>query len=212
MIEQLPPHESATAPPANEGTDPPPIRKVTRQVAFEGRWDRDRAHKIAALFDGMAHDWAARSVDPGRSAPVVDALDRGGLDRRGRWIELGSGTGAGTAILAPHVPDLVAFDLAGAMLAEAPAHLAPRVQGDASVMPFADDTFDVVVMVNMLLFPEEVDRVLRPTGAVVWINTLGDQTPIHLPVDDVRQALPGDWRGVTADAGTGFWAVFTRVQ
>ncbi len=166
---------------------------------------------MAALFDGMASQWSARSLDPNRTTPLVDSLERGGLDRAGCWIELGSGTGAGTAVLAPQVAKLTAFDLAGAMLAEAPADLAPRVHGDASRMPFADDTFDVVVMVNMLLFPNEVDRVLRPSGAVLWVNTLGDQTPIHLPVDDVLRALPGDWHGVTADAGTGFWAVFRRV-
>ncbi len=209
MIERLAPHPSTVAPSGSAGAASP-IRKVTRQVAFEGRWDSDRAHKVAALFDGMAEEWSARSDDPNRAAPVADALDRGDLDRNGRWIELGSGTGAGTAVLTPHVANLTAFDLAGAMLAHAPPELAPRVHGDASIMPFADDTFDVVVMVNMLLFPDEVDRVLRPSGAVLWINTLGDQTPIHLPVDDVAIALPGSWNGVTADAGTGFWAVLRR--
>ncbi len=65
-------------------------------------------------------------------------------------------------------------------------------------------------MINMLLFPNEVDRVLAVGGAVVWINTLGDQTPIHLPVEDVALALPGSWHGVSANAGTGFWAVYRR--
>jgi hypothetical protein len=65
-------------------------------------------------------------------------------------------------------------------------------------------------MINMILFPDEVDRILRPNGRVVWINTLGDQTPIHLPPDDVATALPGDWDGVTARAGVGLWAVFRR--
>ena len=61
------------------------------------------------------------------------------------------------------------------------------------------------LMINMLLFPHEVDRVLRPAGVVLWVNTLGDQTPIHLPAADVLEALPGEWSGATADAGTGFW-------
>ena len=65
-------------------------------------------------------------------------------------------------------------------------------------------------MINMLLFPHEVDRVLRPAGTVVWVNTLGDQTPIHLPPDDVLRALPGDWTGRTASAGIGFWLTATR--
>ncbi|MEZ5225446.1 MAG: class I SAM-dependent methyltransferase [Acidimicrobiales bacterium] len=209
MIERLTPHESAVAPPSMAGPDHP-MRKVTRRVAFDGGWDAERARKVGALFDGMAADWASDSVEPSTASVIGDGLERGRLDRSGRWIELGSGTGAGTRVLAPHVAQLTAFDLAAAMLAEAPAHLAPRVHGDANVLPFADATFDVVVMVNMLLFPHEVDRVLRPSGSVLWVNTLGDQTPIHLPPDDVCRALPGEWCGVTAEAGTGFWAVLTR--
>jgi len=95
------------------------------------------------------------------------------------------------------------------MLAHAPDH-SPRVQADSSRLPLADDTADVVLMINMILFPDEVDRILRPEGQVVWINTLGDQTPIHLPPDDVAAALPGEWVGVAARAGVGLWAVLRR--
>ncbi len=66
------------------------------------------------------------------------------------------------------------------------------VRADASVLPFADDCFDAILLINMLLFPAEVDRLLRPDGVVVWVNTLDDQTPIHLPPADVLDALPGD--------------------
>ena len=124
----------------------------------------------------------------------------------------GSGTGAGTRVLHDRVEALVAFDLSGAMLAHAPGALAPRVRGDASLLPFADDTFDVVVMVNMILFPHEVDRVLATAGWMLWINTLGDQTPIHLPVVDVARAMPGSWSVTTARAGSGFWATLQRAR
>jgi ubiquinone/menaquinone biosynthesis C-methylase UbiE len=79
------------------------------------------------------------------------------------------------------------------------------------MLPFHDRSFDAVVMINMLLFPHEVARVLRHAGTVLWVNTLGDQTPIHLPPDDVLTALPGTWTGRTAKAGTGFWLAATRV-
>lgn len=187
------------------------MRKVTRQVAFDGAWDAERARKVGGLFDGMAEEWVERSADPTKSIPIADALERSGVEQHGQWLELGSGTGAGTRALAPQVSRLIACDLAGAMLAEAPGDLAPRVQADASRLPFGNHAFDVVLMVNMLLFPSEVDRILAPSGTVLWINTLGDQTPIHLPAEDVALALPGTWRGVMADAGTGFWASFTRV-
>ena len=112
-------------------------------------------------------------------------------------------------MLEPLVAEVVAFDLAAAMLAEAP-EIAPRVRGDASTLPFGTNSVDAVLLVNMILFPAEVDRVLRPRGTVLWVNTLGDQTPIHLPAEDVAEALPGHWKGVTARAGTGFWAALRR--
>ena len=187
-----------------------PMRKLTRQVAFEGAWDAERAKKVGDLFDGMAADWSTDHVDATKAAPIADALTRGIAKADGRWLELGSGTGAGTRVLSGGVDSLVAFDLAAEMLAHAPGELAPRVRGDASVLPFADDAFDNVLMVNMLLFPGEVERVLAPGGTVVWVNTLGDQTPIHLPAADVAEALPGAWEGVTANAGTGLWATLRR--
>lgn len=187
-----------------------PMRKLTHQVAFDGAWDSTRADKIGALFDSLAANWSEDHVNQTKAAPILDALDRGAVSTVGRWLELGSGTGAGTRVLHDRVDSLVALDLAAEMLSNAPGELAPRVRGDASVLPFGDDAFDVVMMVNMLLFPAEVDRVLAPSGSVVWINTLGDQTPIHLPAADVAAALPGTWRGVTARAGTGFWAALSR--
>lgn len=187
-----------------------PMRKLTRQVAFDGAWDDARAKKVGDLFDSMAADWSTDHVDATKAAPIVDAIERGTASAAGRWLELGSGTGAGTRVLSGQVGSLVAFDLAAEMLAHAPGDLAPRVRGDASVLPFGDNAFDSVLMVNMLLFPGEVDRVLAPGGTVVWVNTLGDQTPIHLPAADVAQALPGEWEGVTAKAGTGLWATLRR--
>ncbi len=157
----------------------------------------------------MAADWSADHVDEVKAAPVRDALRRGDLQLDGRWLELGSGTGAGSRVLAGLVDRLLTVDLSAQMLANAP-DLAPRVQADASVLPFPDASVDTVMMINMLLFPEQVNRVLRPGGALLWINSLGDQTPIHLPPADVIAALPGSWSGTTARAGSGFWAVVRR--
>lgn len=208
-FERLPDAPDWRAPEPFAGVDHP-MRKVTRQVAFDGIWDATRAAKVAALFDSMAADWSETHVDETKAAPIDDGLERGSVRTAGRWLEIGSGTGAGTRVLHDRVDQLVAFDLAAEMLRHAPGELAPRVRGDASALPFADGSFDAVLMVNMLLFPAEVDRVLALHGSVLWVNTLGDQTPIHLPPDDVAAALPGNWVGQTARAGTGFWASLRR--
>ena len=184
-----------------------PTREVTETVAFDAAWDFSRREKVRELFDGMAAEWSSRAT-PGREASILDALDRGGL-AGDRVIELGSGTGLGTGHLIERFDDVVALDLSMAMLHHQP-DLAPKVQADASVLPFPDDAADLLVLVNMLLFPAEVDRVLRPGGGLLWINTLGHETPIHLSPEAVVDALPGSWTATAGRAGSGLWASVQR--
>lgn len=184
-----------------------PMREVTETVAFDAAWDFSRREKVRELFDGMAAEWSSRAA-PEREASILDALDRGGL-AGDRVIELGSGTGLGTGHLIERFDDVVALDLSMAMLHHQP-DLAPKVQADASVLPFPDDAADLLVLVNMLLFPAEVDRVLRPGGGLLWINTLGHETPIHLSPEAVVDALPGSWTATAGRAGSGLWASVQR--
>jgi len=209
LIEQLPRiHPLEPGRPAVGGPDHP-MRKVTQQVAFEpDGWTPDRAAKVAALFDSMAADWHTRENED-RLVSIDDALERGALPR-GRCLEVGSGTGHGTKRLAGHFEKLVALDLSIEMLRRAPPELAARVQADSAKLPFADDAFDVLVLVNALLMPAEVDRVLAPGGAVLWVSALAEFTPIYLPAEDVEKALPGEWNGRAAEAGWGSWCVLRR--
>lgn len=186
------------------------MRKVTRQVAFDaGGWTDERRAKVGELFDSLASEWHTRE-HPLRMVPLADAFERGGPLGYGVGLEIGSGTGLGTAWLSARFELLVAVDLSWEMLALSPPDPAPRMQADASALPFADGSIDAVVLINMLLFPDEVARVLKPDGALVWVNTSGDRTPIHLPADDVDAALPGDWTGVASEAAWGTWAVLRR--
>lgn len=209
MITELPAHPDAADPGSFAGPDHP-MRKLTRSIALGEPWTADDARRVAAIFDGLAPEWSERHVDPVKAAVVNDALERGRPPLRGRWLELGSGTGAGTRLLDGRVGEQVSVDLSPGMLAHAPHGIAPKVRADSSRLPFPENAFDAILMINMLLFPDEVDRVLRPDGAIVWVNTLGDQTPIHLPPADVVRALPGDWTGFASRAGTGLWAVLRR--
>ena len=65
-------------------------------------------------------------------------------------------------------------------------------------------------MINAFLFPAEVERVLSPGGALVWVNSSGEDTLIHLSVDDLLAALPGEWCGTSSRAGEGLWCVLRR--
>ena len=209
MITELPDHPDTTEPEPFAGPNHP-MRKLTRSIALGEPWTDEDARHVAAIFDGLAPEWTERQVDPQKAAVVEDALERGAPPLDGRWLELGSGTGAGTRLLHGRVSEQVSVDLSAGMLAHAPDGLAPKVRADSARLPFRADTFDAILMINMILFPSEVDRVLRPGGALVWVNTKGDQTPIHLPPADVERALPGNWNGVAARAATGLWAVLRR--
>lgn len=208
MLTELSDHPEATEPDPFAGPDHP-IRQVTRKMAFGGEWRPDHGKRMSKLFDELAPEWASRHVEATKRAPIDDAVERGDLPLTGHWLELGSGTGAGAEVLGPRIGSLVCTDISAGMLAHAP-DTAPKIRSDASRLPLRADVFDGVLMINMLLFPTEVDRVLKATGTVLWINSLGDQTPIHLPAADVLEALPGEWRGVSARAGTGFWLAARR--
>ena len=70
--------------------------------------------------------------------------------------------------------------------------------------------FSLLVLVNAFVFPAEVDRVLSPGGALVWVNSSGEQTPIYLSVEDLVAGLPGEWTGTSSRAGDGHWCVLRR--
>lgn len=157
----------------------------------------------------MAADWTESHDVAGRYDPLVDAIDR--CDVSGRvCVELGSGTGLGTRHLVDRFDTVVAIDLALDMLRHAPRRSASRVQGDSSRLPLKDAAADVVVLVNMLLFPVEIDRILAPGGSLVWVNTVAERTPIHLDAEEVHDALPGEWAVVHSRAGAGLWATAVR--
>lgn len=51
---------------------------------------------------------------------------------------------------------------------------------------------------------------LRNGGAVLWVNTSGEKTPIHLATAEVASALPFQVEGVESRAGAGTWCCLTR--
>lgn len=214
MITELPiliPGEGE--PPAGLGADHP-MRQVTRAVAFEpDGWNAERKQQVITLFDQLAGEWNTREV-PGREAPLLDALHRG-LDAAPELqhrlaIDIGAGTGLFAQELAERFPLLVAVDISSEMIRRTPPELAARVQADANDLPLPAGSVDALVLVNCFLFPAEVQRVLAPHGVVVWVNSRGSDTPIHLTAHEVDQALPGAWTGVASMAGWGTWSVHWR--
>ena len=188
-----------------------PMRQVTYAAAAEvGAWTPDLAGQVTAAFDGLAGEWHTRH-SPGRLEAVADAVDRGAPPDHGLWLELGAGDGFASATLAARAPALVAVELSAAMLAASPDDGVPRLRADASALPLDDHAVTCAILVNMLLFPTELDRVLAPGGTLVWVSSRGPATPIHLTSAQVVAALPGRWGGVESQHGTATWCALRRL-
>ena len=210
-IDRLPDLEIPGHAPSQPGGADHPMRVMTRRAAgLEGPpWDAAARREVGALFDGLAPEWHTRT-SPERARVVADALERGRIGTGDTALELGSGIGAYTATLSERFRRVVATDLSIEMLRLATGEPGQRVLADGHRLPLSEGSVDAVVLVNMLLFPDEVDRVLAPGGCVVWVSSSGEATPIHLMPDEVADALPGAWTGTWARAGTGLWTVLRR--
>lgn len=210
-IDRLPDLEIPGHTPSQPDGADHPMRVMTRRAAgLEGPpWDASARAEVATLFDGLAPEWHTRT-SPERAQVVLDALERGAPGGAGTVLELGSGTGTYTAALAERWDRVVAVDVSVEMLRLAGGEPGHRVLADAADLPLADGSVDAAVLVNMMLFPAELDRVLAPGGCVVWVNSSGEATPIHLLPAEVADALPGTWTGTWARAGTGIWSVLRR--
>jgi ubiquinone/menaquinone biosynthesis C-methylase UbiE len=190
------------------------MRIATRRAAGldTAGWTGELRGQVEEFFDGLAGEWHTR-ISPQRTAVVTDALVRG-LDpirvSPGMAVEVGSGIGTYSALIAERFPMVVAVDLSLAMLKLAPGGPAHRIQADGAMLPVRDGSAAAIVLINAFLFPAEVDRVLSRDGALVWVNSSGEQTPIYLSVDDLVARLPGEWAGRSSRAGEGHWCVLQR--
>jgi SAM-dependent methyltransferase len=147
-------------------------------------------------FDLIAADWDSMR-DPDHLRPYEEALERVDPVPK-RALDLGTGTGQGAFAIAQRFPEVevVGLDLAGQMLdvarRQTPAELAGRVrfeQGDASALPYGDDSFELVAHANMIPFFDELARVLSPGGQALFAFSLGPATPIYVSPERLREEL-----------------------
>lgn len=213
-IRRLPPVAIAGHGSSGMGTPDHPMRIATRRAAGldAGGWTAELRDQVENFFDDLAKEWHTRT-SPERTAVVTDALSRG-LDPidlpAGVAVEVGCGIGTYSNLLAERFATVVAVDLSLPMLKLARCGPAHRVQADGARLPLHDSCAAAIVLINAFLFPQEVQRVLSPGGALVWVNSSGEQTPIYLSVEDLVAQLPGEWTGTSSRAGQGHWCVLRR--
>lgn len=170
---------------------------------------------LRSQFDRLAPVWDAMR-GPETLAPVAAGLDR--LDSQPRRIlDLGTGTGVVARLAAQRFPEaeVTGADISSGMIQEARrlTH-SPRVAyrvADAERLPFADGSFELVTLGNMIPFFDELARVVAAGGHVLVAFSAGAETPIYVRPERLRRELAS--RGfeeiaeLSAGRGTAFLAV-----
>lgn len=168
---------------------------TTAVVARPALW-RLLRRPLRSQFEHLAPVWDKRR-GPETLIPLGAALDRLGTAPQ-RILDLGTGTGAAARVIARRFPEaeVLGVDVAPKMVEEArallPAELAGRVRfevGDASSLEFEPGAFDLVVLLNMIPFFEELARVTAPGGTVIFAFSSGPETPIYVPTEKLRERL-----------------------
>lgn len=129
----------------------------------------------------------------------------GGILRESNILEVGCGLGYGSSFLSQHYqPKLVVgMDISPDQIARAKIHQVSGINsgklrfaiGEAESMPFTDGSFDYVVsveaaqhFVSMNSFSEEVSRVLKPGGKLVFTSFF---PTLKEGVDALNAIVPG---------------------
>jgi ubiquinone/menaquinone biosynthesis C-methylase UbiE len=192
-------------------------RFTTNQVVRRpGAWrflrglTRLQFHRLAPVWDRMRSPEAFDALEA-----ALTSIEKGPA----RALDVGTGTGAAAFIIAERWPEaeVVGVDLAAGMLAEARRKTSPELAGrvrfeqaDAERLPFADASFDLVTLSNMIPFFDELARVLAPGGSVVFAFSGGADTPIYVPPERLREELSqrgfADFAEFAAGRGTALLA------
>ncbi len=135
--------------------------------------------RLGAFPESMAGEME-RHYSPGRTWESL-AFGLLGLLRLGRVLDVGCGDGAVAAMLAPRARSITCIDASERMVAAAQRRLEPFeanvVQADMHEVPFDDESFDQVLLLNVLVHPDkparavdEAARVLAPGGDLVIVT------------------------------------------
>lgn len=146
--------------------------------------DQERLRELqseqrGALPEGLV-DQLERDYSPGRSWRSL-ALGLAALLDLGDVLDAGSGDGAAAMTIAPYCKSLTCIDTSERLIAQCKQRLAqnPRVRAlvaDVHALPFADASFDTVLIFHTLTYTaepatalKECARVLRPGGRLILL-------------------------------------------
>ena len=147
---------------------------------------RSRRTAVAQeYFAGIAQRWDhERSLHASDAVVEAAILETLGSTRYASLLDVGTGTGRMLQVLGRNVERVVGFDSSHSMLAVARANLERAEvrgvdlrQGDIYVPPFPNDSFDLIVIHQVLHFLDdpvqairEVSRLLTPGGRLLIVD------------------------------------------
>jgi ubiquinone/menaquinone biosynthesis C-methylase UbiE len=185
---------------------------------------RDLKASVQHQFNQAAADYSTSPIHA-QGADLGEMLKAAALDGSELLLDAGSGTGHTAHYFAPHVAQVIAYDLSAEMLAhgERLAHEKQLTnitfrQGDVEELPFPAASFDrVITRYSAHHWPhptvalQEFKRVLKPTGLLLIADVVSWDDPtldthfqaIELLRDPshVRDHTVHQWRAMVEAAG-----------
>lgn len=172
--------------------------------------DEQRWRELADAYRAMAEnwtEWAREHSDYAR--PVAAGLAWCRPHRLA--VEIAAGSGQATAVLVEAGLQVLATDINLEMVQRIPPMPGVlRAVADARSLPVATAGVGLLVGLNAVLVPPEVDRVLRADGELLWCSSFGPETPLHLSPADVLDNLGDGWHAQWGVAGRGEWVLARR--
>ena len=182
-------------------------------------------HEQVQAQYGKQASFYSVSVSHATSDTLQLMVEMAHLNGSERVLDVATGTGFCAMAFAPHVKDVVAYDLTPQMLAEAEKLSRERgisnmrfKQGPAEHMPFEDGSFDIITartgthhFDSVPKFMAESMRVLTPGGQLLIADTSSPdsaeadaweaQIEILRDPSHVRDYNMAEWKGFVQDAG-----------
>jgi SAM-dependent methyltransferase len=197
------------------------VGKLITRAATHAPWTwRLLRTPVRRFFDRLAPGWDERvgADSEQRFEPLVAALQHVDHEPH-RALDIGTGTGSGALFMADRYPGaaVTGIDLSDAMIAAANDKAASR--GSNARFEAADiatytpaERFDLVLMLNMPPFFEQVAKLVAPGGYVVSIASRGPTTPFYTPSSTLERGFARrGLRTVAADtSGTATYHVAQR--
>ena len=197
------------------------MKRIDEESANQANTVHDR---VQAQFGAAASAYTT-SVGHGDQTMLQRVVDLARPERSDRVLDVATGAGHTALALAPHVAEVIAYDITQQMLDETARNAAARGldnvltrQGIAEELPFADGSFEIVSVrqaphhfADIEAAIREMARVVKPRGRVVVVDShvpeekaLADalnhieklRDPSH-----VRSYRPSEWRVMMRAAG-----------